>query len=193
MSRQLPDFPNLEHLKKQAKELLQELQQANPSVQLADAQQVVAREYGFASWPKLKAHIESTTRLLAGRWGANLSKSRPHPLNPFQVASLNISIAGEHATFAFVSVDPRGEEQRGEPAIIIDGHRHETDHGVGYVAKWLKPRVLEVTATKDGRASGRGLYEVSSNGQTLTILYQRSSPNELAQTEHRLVFDRIVS
>jgi hypothetical protein len=192
MSRQLPQLPNLEHLKKQAKERLQELRQRNPSVQLADAQHLVAQEYGFASWPRLKAHVESTKRSLAGRWGANLRKSEQHPLNPFRMASLNISIAGEHATFAFVSVDPRGEEQRGEPAIIIDGHHHATDHGVFYMAKWLGSRVLEVTAMKDGRATGRGRYEVSPNGQTLTVSYQMSSRNGLPQTEHRLVFDRIL-
>lgn len=60
------------------------------------------------------------------------------------------------------------------------------------MAKWLGPRVLEVTATKNGRATGRGLYEVSPNGQTLTVLYQVSSPNGLPQMEHRLVFDRIL-
>jgi hypothetical protein len=108
------------------------------------------------------------------------------------MASLNISIAGEHATFAFVSVDPRGEERRGEPSIIIDGHHHATDYGVGYVAKWLGSRVLEVTATKEGRATGRGRYEVSPNGRTLTVSYQISSPTGLPQTEHRLVFDRIL-
>ena len=91
-----------------------------------------------------------------------------------------------------MSVDPRGEEQRGDPAIIIDGHHHATDHGVGYMAKWLGSRVLEVTATKDGRATGRGRYEVSPNGQTLTVAYQMSSPNGLPQTEHCLVFDRIL-
>jgi hypothetical protein len=191
MSRQLPDFPNLEHLKKQAKERLEELQRRDPSLRLADAQHTLAHEYGFASWPKLRAHAESTKRSLAGRWGPNLTKSTQHPLNPFRMASLNISITGKRAIFAFVSVDPRGEHHRGEPAIIIDGHHHATDRGVGYVANWVGPRVLEVTATKDGRTTGRGLYEVSPSGQTLTVSYQMSSPTGLPQVEHRLVFDRI--
>jgi len=192
MSRQLPKLPSLEHLKKQAKERLQQLRLGNPSIQLADAQHAVAREYGFASWPKLKADVESTKRPLVGRWGANLRKSKQHPMNPFRMASLNISIAGEQATFAFVSVDPRGEEQGGETAIIIDGHHHATDLGVGYVAKWLECRVLEVTAMKEGRATGRGWYEVSPDGQTMTVSYQMSSPSGVPQTVHRLVFDRIL-
>ena len=59
MSRDLPEHPNLDHLKHQAKRLLRELQRHNPGSKLADAQHALAREYGFASWPKLKAHVES--------------------------------------------------------------------------------------------------------------------------------------
>jgi hypothetical protein len=59
MSPDLPTRPNLEQLKKQAKERLHELQVRAPDAQLADAQHAIAREYGFASWPKLKAHIKA--------------------------------------------------------------------------------------------------------------------------------------
>src|SRR5579872_2339944 len=55
MSRQLPEKPNLEFLKKQAKELLRTVGQGK----LADAQHALAKEYGFATWAKLKAHVES--------------------------------------------------------------------------------------------------------------------------------------
>ena len=44
MSRQLPLRPNLEHLRKQTKERLDQLQQQDPSAQLADAQHALARE-----------------------------------------------------------------------------------------------------------------------------------------------------
>jgi ankyrin repeat protein len=80
MSRELPEKPNLEHLKKQAKELLRDFQQGDsvaterfrahvPAVaagtgKLADALHVIAREYGFKSWPKLKEHVESISRAL---------------------------------------------------------------------------------------------------------------------------------
>ncbi|HEY6251949.1 MAG TPA: ankyrin repeat domain-containing protein [Candidatus Angelobacter sp.] len=81
MSRQLPAKPNLEHLKKQAKELLNHARQGksdvverfrslNPaatpaSLKLADAQHLIARDYGFATWAKLKAHVAALTRTLA--------------------------------------------------------------------------------------------------------------------------------
>lgn len=54
-SQTLPDRPNLQHLKNQAKDLLR----AGSAQSLADAQFQIARMYGFASWPKLKAHVES--------------------------------------------------------------------------------------------------------------------------------------
>jgi ankyrin repeat protein len=52
--RQLPDRPDLRHLKDQAKDLLKTGQARS----LTDAQFQVARQYGFASWPTLKAHVE---------------------------------------------------------------------------------------------------------------------------------------
>jgi hypothetical protein len=66
MSRELPAKPNLEHLREQAKDLLRKLRQtdAGASLKLADAQHTLAREYGFATWPKLKEHVESLTRML---------------------------------------------------------------------------------------------------------------------------------
>lgn len=53
--RPLPDRPNLRHLKDQAKDLLK----TGEAASITDAQFKVARLYGFASWPKLKAHVES--------------------------------------------------------------------------------------------------------------------------------------
>ena len=80
-ARTLPVVPNLEQQKKQARELLDaaragdaqalgRLRTHHPrgaaladtpdrAFKLTEAQLVIAREYGFASWPKLKAHIES--------------------------------------------------------------------------------------------------------------------------------------
>jgi hypothetical protein len=52
---QLPDRPNLRHLRDQAKDLVR----AGATSTLADAQLQIARLYGFASWTKLKQHVES--------------------------------------------------------------------------------------------------------------------------------------
>src|SRR5580704_376728 len=53
--RTLPERPNLRDLKDQAKDLLK----AGAADSLTEAQFKIARLYGFASWPKLKAHVES--------------------------------------------------------------------------------------------------------------------------------------
>src|ERR1700680_4372334 len=53
--RPLPDHPNLRHLKDQAKDLLK----AGAAASITDAQFKIAHLYGFASWPTLKAHIDS--------------------------------------------------------------------------------------------------------------------------------------
>jgi ankyrin repeat protein len=54
-TRPLPDRPNLRHLKDQARDLLK----AGSASSITDAQFRIARLYGFPSWPKLKAHIDS--------------------------------------------------------------------------------------------------------------------------------------
>src|SRR5258708_3759123 len=53
--RPLPDRPNLRHLKDQAKDLLK----SGSAGSIHEAQFKIARLYGFASWPKLKAHVDS--------------------------------------------------------------------------------------------------------------------------------------
>ena len=75
----LPPRPSLEQLRKQAKELLKAYRGddraatdrfhahhpriiSGKPVALADAQLVLAREHGFASWAKLKHHVESLQR-----------------------------------------------------------------------------------------------------------------------------------
>ena len=63
MSLTLPPRPSLDHLKKQAKDRLQKLQATAPGAQLADAQHALARDYGFPSWPKLKAHVEAMSEI----------------------------------------------------------------------------------------------------------------------------------
>jgi len=57
----LPESPNLDWLRKQAKRRLDELRTSDPAAKLADAQFDVARRHGFSSWRALKAHVDSLT------------------------------------------------------------------------------------------------------------------------------------
>jgi ankyrin repeat protein len=72
----LPARPSLEQLRKRAKELLRAVRAEEPAaitrvrtqltaakaMTLADAQFVIAREHGFASWAKLKRHVLAVER-----------------------------------------------------------------------------------------------------------------------------------
>jgi ankyrin repeat protein len=55
----LPDKPNLDWLRKQAKLRLEELREMNPAAKLADAQFELAKQHGFSSWRALKARVDS--------------------------------------------------------------------------------------------------------------------------------------
>lgn len=107
MPKSLPPKPSLRHLRKQAKNLLRELQsgdsesferlrESHPDFRdfqdeqlaatvfaLHHAQFVVAREYGFSSWTQLKRHVESTapdhngTIKSAAAWFLDLTEKLP--------------------------------------------------------------------------------------------------------------------
>jgi len=61
----LPLRANLEWLKKTCKERLTAMRADNPRAKLSQAQLALAREYGFPSWRKLKAHVEQLRDQLA--------------------------------------------------------------------------------------------------------------------------------
>jgi len=54
----LPDNPNLDHLRRQAKDLLAGLRDLRPEASLADAQASLAQQYGFRGWTDLKAEVD---------------------------------------------------------------------------------------------------------------------------------------
>jgi Ser/Thr protein kinase RdoA (MazF antagonist) len=54
----LPDNPNLDHLRRQAKDLLAGLRDFRPEASLADAQASLAQQYGFRGWTDLKAEVD---------------------------------------------------------------------------------------------------------------------------------------
>jgi hypothetical protein len=182
MSRNLPDRPNLEFLKKEAKALLDGLQQRDASAQLTDAQHALARDYGFASWPKLKAHVEAMSpgpgprsaereggHPFAGRWIADVARSTRHPANLFQRATIEVAVDGNTVAFDDEFVDGAGQVVRGHNTIVADGVSHTTLNGYTLTATWRSPRALETVATKNGEVVGRGTYAVSADGTQLTI------------------------
>nr|WP_221378727.1 phosphotransferase [Actinoplanes polyasparticus] len=58
----LPDHANLDHLRRQAKDLLAGLRDSEPGTSLADAQAALAGQYGFRTWADLKAEVDHHSR-----------------------------------------------------------------------------------------------------------------------------------
>jgi ankyrin repeat protein len=82
----LPARPNLDHLRRQARDLLRAAHAGDPAaagrigavsgaLTLAGAQLAVAREYGFASWARLRAEVTARTADLAQQAEAFLEAS----------------------------------------------------------------------------------------------------------------------
>ena len=107
-ARTLPPKPSLAQLRKQAKELLHSYRagtdaavaevsrfEQNPDAgrfALADAQQVLARAYGFSSWPALKNHVESVNfqALMAAAEGGDVVAVR-------RLAKTRLDLLNHHA------------------------------------------------------------------------------------------------
>jgi ankyrin repeat protein len=160
MKKPLPSRPNLEQLKNQAKSLLKGHRTADPEVlarvrehhprgqdrfdailsgrrfTLADAQLVIANEYGFETWPALRAHvlsqqaspsIEATIRSLqdaAGRGDlAQLNAmlaADPGLIN--ETAGPGVRTALHHAVFGKSEAGVRFLLERGaDPNIRCEG------------------------------------------------------------------------
>jgi hypothetical protein len=173
VSRTLPFRPNLEHLKKQAKALLDDLRVTQADAKLADAQYQLAREYGFASWPALHAHVEAVAREtavhpLAGTWHWRAAASA-EPAEPFRQVTLRVDVNDDVVTIRDEMVDASGQELRNENVLRVDGEEHAQPHGYGVTARWVGTHALEAVGTKDGRIEGRVTYQVSPDGSTLTL------------------------
>jgi Lon protease-like protein len=101
MRNQLPARPNLDHLKSQAKDLLDAVKRNDPSARdriretlpsaatiasdafaLHDAQSVIAREYGFQSWADLRAEVEARSSTASPTAEAIRTLMAGHPSAP---------------------------------------------------------------------------------------------------------------
>jgi ankyrin repeat protein len=144
MSSSLPERPDLDQLRRQAKELRDAAQKGDPtaaerfarhhpSVRLGDAslaaaQLVIARELSFSSWPKLKAAVDAATgapeglaqRLVAASIDGRLREAAALLHGDPGVAGLNLGAAivvgDAGAVRARTAADP-------EAALAVDDER----------------------------------------------------------------------
>jgi uncharacterized protein (TIGR03067 family) len=88
---------------------------------LADAQSAVARQTGFASWPKLARHVEQL-RSLEGTWAFESLEVEGNPVPPVMIAASRLLIDGDR----FRTQSPQGVYE-GVFNINVDSDPHEID------------------------------------------------------------------
>ena len=105
--RRLPERPNLEHLKNEAKQRLRSLRAQAADARLAEAQLAVAREYGFASWRALADEVR--------RVGAS---GAPDPLTGFY--RLDPTVVAECVVTIHRRAGQLSAQETGRPPMPLD-------------------------------------------------------------------------
>jgi ankyrin repeat protein len=125
-TRRLPPHPNLEQLRKQAKDLLERYRSGDPSAivevqqferrpdpssfALNDSQRVLARAYGYESWPRLKAFVDGVNvqELAESVKTGDLTKARMLLKARPELVGLDMGANDEHRAlhFAVLRRDP---------------------------------------------------------------------------------------
>jgi ankyrin repeat protein len=129
-TRRMRQHPDLEQLKRQAKELLTAYKAGEPaavdevdqnydsahadSFALHAAQLVLARSYGFDSWPKLKAYVDGVTiqRLVEAVKTGDIDRVRFMLKARPELGDTQLSYANEHRAIHFAVIHRRPEIAR---------------------------------------------------------------------------------
>jgi ankyrin repeat protein len=196
MSASLPGRPDLDQLRRQAKELRNAARHGDPraaeriadqlsprsgeSVTLAAAQLVIAREHGFASWPKLKAAVdaagEGSRRQLAGfltasvegrtELAAGLLDANPS-IGPANVVTAAVTGDADRVAELLADAPARALEidnERGWPPLLYacytQWHRIDPRRAPGTVE--VARMLLEADASPNTNNGGRPNYNYRS-------------------------------
>lgn len=202
MTTPLSDAARLEHLKNQAKALLKALRAKEPSAAdrirlshpefgtlelpevlagrflLVDAQLVIAREYGFASWPKLKQEVERLQRArpaLLTRFETLLQAAQDNNLEKMR------EILDQHPELASAS-DDRGRSVlarcvRGASlaavGLLLDSGAEATSVNLHDIA-WWNPDLPKIELLLQRGADSRRLITHHASGDT-TLLHNAAN------------------
>jgi hypothetical protein len=159
----LPENPNLDQLRRQAKELVRSARSGNAGalerigsvsgeVTLAAAQLAIARDYGMVSWPALKAEVQARTRCFDEVVEAFLAASVSYRVGR---AARMLSEHPEIAWHGLASAVVLGDVGRVERAVDADpGLVSRRDSRTGWTALhavcaragiWIRPALLVCT------------------------------------------------
>ncbi len=128
--RRMRQHPDLEQLKRQSKELLAAFRAADAAAvnevtafyddpqhatfALHDAQLVIARSYGFDSWPKLKAYVDGVTirRLVEAVSNGDIERVRAMLKARSELANMAVSYGDEHRAIHYAAMHRQPEITR---------------------------------------------------------------------------------
>jgi acyl-CoA synthetase (NDP forming) len=106
---------------------------------------------------------------LHGNWIADVAKSARHANHQFQNATMRLDVDADVVVLSYQGVNASGKQESSTQTIRADGQEHSVPGAPGIVViSTLEARRLESSAKRDGVALGRGTYEVSEDGRTLT-------------------------
>jgi len=106
---------------------------------------------------------------LAGTWIANIEKSTRHENHRFANATMRFVIGPDEIRLSYEGVNASGKVEQSEQVLQADGRPHDHPLAPGIVVtNTLGPRSFESRATKDGTVMGKGSYDVSDDGNTMT-------------------------
>jgi hypothetical protein len=218
MSDPLPERPDLNQLRRRAKELrdaarrgdaraLERFARHHPlapgAVSLAAAQLVIARELGFASWPRLKAAIDTdaASRRAAGEFVAASIDGRVRQASEIFCADPGIAarsllaatVLGDAGTVQkMLAADPTAaaaiDDERGWPPLLYACYSrwHQIDPSRAARLAEVVRCLLGAGAspnTNDGgrpryRSALKGSVEVNNPDITAVLLDARASPDQ---------------
>jgi uncharacterized protein (TIGR03067 family) len=202
MEKNLPARPNLDHLRRQAKTLLADLESGasaavatfveylpaakritaeqvrSAGFRLADAQSAVARKSGFASWPHLARHVEQL-RALEGTWAFERLEIDGHAMPAGALNSSQILIDGDR----FRTESPEATYE-GIFNINVEAEPHEID--IEFIegpeaGNWnfgifrLEGEQLEICLDMNGKPRPAAFSTSPGSGRAYEIL-RRTSP-----------------
>jgi uncharacterized protein (TIGR03067 family) len=209
MRKTLPGRPNLDHLRKQAKQLLSALEAGDREaivtivehlpaakgksadevramgLRLADAQSAIARKTGFAAWPHLARHVQQL-RSLEGTWAFAKLEVEGNSMPATMLGSSRLLIDGDR----FRTETPDGVYE-GVFNINVETEPHEIDiefvegpeaGNCNYGIYQLRSDELEICLDVNGKARPTKFATKRGSGHAWEVL-QRTNESRPADVK----------
>lgn len=201
MKKPLPSRPDLDHLRRQSKALLAALESGDPAAvstirehlpaaanmkpaeiragrfRLADAQSAVARQTGFASWPRLARHVDQL-RALEGTWSFAKLEIDGQALPREAMSGSRVLIDGDRfrtespeATYEGVfNIDVEAEPHGIDIAFVAGPEAGRSNFGIFR----LDGDQLELCLDLNGKTRPAGFRTSAGSGHALELLRRAS-------------------